>query len=93
MKKIISTSLLFTLMLLLGCSSHGTKQSIAEENIKLYSRTWDEIVNKGNIKLFDTDFAPNVTFDNVTTHLQGIDDVKKYFGANLTKPGFIEKKS
>ena len=60
------------------------KESVEEENIKAYSHTRDEIVNKGNIKLFDTDFSPNVVYDNVTTHLEGIDDVKKYFSEYVT---------
>lgn len=60
------------------------KHSAEEDNLKSYAHTWDEIVNKGNVKLFDSDFSPNVSYDNVTTHLEGIDDVKKYFSEYVT---------
>jgi steroid delta-isomerase-like uncharacterized protein len=84
MKKIINVSVLFAVIFLAASCSSGFKNSVADENIKSYAHTWDEIVNKGNIKLFDTDFSPNVTYDNVTTHLEGIEDVKKYFGEYVT---------
>ena len=90
MNKIPNLSLLLSLIFLGASCSSGTKYSVDDENIKSYSRTWDEIVNKGNIKLFDTDFSPNVTYDNVTTHLQGIEDVKKYFGEYIT--GFSNRR-
>ncbi len=84
MKKKHQFYLLLSASLLLSSCFSGEKKTITEENIKSYSRTWDEIVNKGNIKLFDTDFSPNVSYDNVTTHLEGIDDVKKYFSEYVT---------
>lgn len=76
--------LLLSVSFLAASCFSSKKRSVTEENIKSYSRTWDEILNKGNVKLFDTDFSPNVFYDNVTTHLEGIDDVKKYFGEYIT---------
>ncbi|MEP6467251.1 MAG: ester cyclase [Parafilimonas sp.] len=84
MKKIIQTWPLFTILFLAASCSHGSKGSVTDENVKSYAHTWDEIVNKGNVKLFDTNFSPNVVYDNVNTHLQGIDDVKKYFEEYIT---------
>lgn len=66
-----------------GCGSPGKNQHV-EENIRSYSITWDEIANKGNLQFFDSAFAPSVTYDNVTTHLQGIDAVRKYFSEYVT---------
>ena len=83
MKKTFQSCLLLASVLLIS-SCYFKKHSIVEENIRSYSHTWDEIVNKGNVKLFDTDFSPNVVYDNVTTHLEGIDDVKKYFSEYVT---------
>lgn len=84
MKKIIQTCLLLAVVLLANSCLSSQKRSETEENIQSYSHTWNEIVNKGNVKLFDTDFSANVVYDNVTTHLEGIDDVKKYFGEYIT---------
>ena len=84
MKKIFQTGLLFTILIVVVSCSYTNKHSVTDENVKSYAHTWDEIINKGNVKLFDTDFSPNVVYDNVTTHLQGIDDVKKYFGEYVT---------
>jgi hypothetical protein len=84
MKKIFQKGLLFTILIAAASCSATYKHSVTEANVKSYAHTWDEIINKGNIKLFDSDFSPNVVYDNVTTHLQGIDDVKKYFGEYVT---------
>ena len=84
MKKIIQTGLALTILFLTVSCSSTNKHSVTDDNVKSYAHTWDEIVNKGNLKLFDSDFSPNVVYDNVTTHLQGIDDVKKYFGEYVT---------
>jgi len=84
MKKTFQSCLLLASVLLISSCYFSQKHSVVEENIRSYSHTWDEIVNKGNVKLFDTDFSPNVVYDNVTTHLEGIDDVKKYFGEYVT---------
>jgi uncharacterized protein len=84
MKTIIQTILTLSLISFIPSCSLHPKESGVEENIKSYSHTWDEIINKGNIQLFDSGFSPNVVYDNVTTHLSGIDDVKKYFGEYIT---------
>jgi steroid delta-isomerase-like uncharacterized protein len=84
MKKIIQVNLLAALFFITCSCSSNYKNSIVEDNIGSYSHTWDEIVNRGDIKLFDSAFSPNVVYDNVTTHLEGIDDVKKYFGEYIT---------
>ncbi|MFT3910270.1 MAG: ester cyclase [Ferruginibacter sp.] len=83
MKKTFHSCVLLALVLLIS-SCYFKKHSIVDDNTRFYSHTWDEILNRGNVKLFDTDFSPNVIYDNVTTHLEGIDDVKKYFAEYIT---------
>lgn len=84
MRKILQLCSLLLALILISACFFTKKKTIVEENVESYAHTWDEIVNKGNIKLFDTDFSPNVVYDNVTTHLQGIEDVKKYFSEYVT---------
>lgn len=83
MKKILKLSLLCLLLSASSCS-YNYRTSIVEDNVKSYSTTWDEIVNKGNTTLFNSAFSPNVIYDNPTTHLEGIDEVRKYFNEYLT---------
>jgi steroid delta-isomerase-like uncharacterized protein len=94
MKTIINplytSSALFVILLVSGCNSAPKEnettaaENPVEKNIKFYTETWDEIVNKGKLELFDSAFSPNVVYDNVTTHLSGISDVKKYFSEYVT---------
>ncbi|MEO7524462.1 MAG: ester cyclase [Ferruginibacter sp.] len=84
MQKIYQTGLIITLMIGTFSCSLNHKDEVAENNVKSYKHIWDEIMNKGNIKLFDSGFSPNVMYDNVTTHLKDIDEVKKYFGEYIT---------
>lgn len=71
-----------------ACSAPA-RDTTVENNIKSYSHTWDEIVNKGDLKVFDSAFAPNVVYDNVAIHLQGINDVRNYFSEFVT--GFTNR--
>jgi uncharacterized protein len=78
----------FLLIAVTACSA-PKKDTTVEENIKSYTHTWEEIVNKGDLKVFDTAFAPAVTYDNVAVHLQGINDVRNYFSEYIT--GFTNR--
>lgn len=71
-----------------SCASPKSDNTV-EENIKTYSHTWDEIVNKGDLKQFDSAFAPTVIYDNVAIHLQGVNDVRNYFSEFIT--GFTNR--
>ncbi len=84
----LSPYLLVIAFAITACSSLKTDTTV-EDNIKSYAHTWDEIVNKGDLKLFDSVFSPTVIYDNVTTHLQGIADVRKYFSEYVT--GFTNR--
>ncbi|MBS1744158.1 MAG: ester cyclase [Bacteroidetes bacterium] len=68
---------------IVSCSSMYSYKN-ANEKAMAYSHTWNEIINKGNVALFDSAFSPNIVYDNANTHLQGIDDFKKYFEEYIT---------
>jgi steroid delta-isomerase-like uncharacterized protein len=71
------------LLVVAGLLASCTRDPV-DDNIKMYSHAWDEIVNKGNMKMFDSAFSPSVIYDNVTTHIEGLAGVKKYFGEYVT---------
>jgi steroid delta-isomerase-like uncharacterized protein len=92
MKELINTILkagsLFLIIAIIfatGCQqqSDDSKKQV-EDNIKMYTNVWDEILNKGNIDMFDTHFASNYVNKTVTSTVNGQAEGKEYFGAFLT---------
>lgn len=79
----LTTVVLFSIVTLIASCSHKSESPV-EKNIKFYSHVWDEIVNNGNMKMFDSAFSPNVIYNNVTTHFEGLADVRKYFSEYVT---------
>ncbi len=77
MKHLTTAFACFVIINLASCSYKT--EGPETKNIKFYSYVWDEIINKGNTKLFDSAFTKDVSYDNVTTHLDGLDDFKKYY--------------
>jgi len=99
MKSIIKKVLLLNLSVLIisivfitGCQQQNPDASNnqVEANIKLYTNVWDEILNKGNLDMFDTHFASNYVNKTVTSTVNGPADGKEYFGAFLTGFSHIE---
>ena len=93
MKKIKNSKILTVFFLLItfgviistGCQENkNSSDKQVEENIKMYTHVWDEILNKGNIDMIDTHFAENYVNKTVTSTVNGKADAKKYFGAFLT---------
>jgi steroid delta-isomerase-like uncharacterized protein len=93
MKAILKNGLfvkLFALILAVvftaGCQQQKSEDSNkqVEDNIKMYTYVWDEILNKGNIDMFDTHFASNYINKTVTSTVNGQAEGKEYFGAFLT---------
>lgn len=88
MKKVLSINLFTLLMifvLIAGCqqkTDDSSKQ--VEDNIKMYTNVWDEILNKGNIDMIDTHFAENYVNKTVTSTVNGKAEAKDFFGAFLT---------
>lgn len=72
-----------------GCSSPAdcpppAKDSVAT-NIKAYSHTWDEIMNRGKLELInDSNFSKEVIFHMKPANVVGIDSAKAYYGNFLT---------
>lgn len=51
-----------------------------EKDIKMYSATWDEIINKGNLALFnDTKFDKNITLIMSPENVVGVENVKAFY--------------
>lgn len=84
MRKSYKNLLLFSMLLATITGSLSCKKSDAEEKMTAYAQTWKEIINKGKVDLFDSAFSPNVFYDNASTHLQGIDEFKKYIEGYIT---------
>ncbi len=81
MKNLAIAAILLTTILFSSCAN---KDSRVEENIKMYTHVWDEILNKGNLDMFDTHFASNYVNKTVTNTVNGPAAGKEYFGAFLT---------
>jgi len=64
--------------------------SAVAANIDLYRQIWDQILNKGNLDLIDTHFAPDYIFKTATVTLKGVSEVKQYYGAILRAFSDIE---
>ena len=75
MKNYITSSLLLIGLCLISCTN-----SKLDENIKMYSETWDDIINNGNIDLINEDhFTSNITLVYSPENVVGIEDFKDYY--------------
>jgi steroid delta-isomerase-like uncharacterized protein len=53
-------------------------------NIKMYTKVWDDIMNKGQLELLnDSNFANDVVFYMKPANVVGIDSAKAYYGQFL----------
>jgi steroid delta-isomerase-like uncharacterized protein len=73
----------------IGCSSpektEPAKEDQLEANKKMYSRVWDEILNKGKIEMFnDSNWIKNAVVHASPNDIVGIDSIKAYYGNFLT---------
>lgn len=60
------------------------KDSVAD-NIKMYTHTWDEIMNHGNLNLFnDSNFTKDVIFHMKPADVVGIDSARAFYSNFLT---------
>jgi steroid delta-isomerase-like uncharacterized protein len=82
MKKIIIV--LAVSMSLFACKSDADKnEKIAQDNIKLYSKVWDEVINEGRVSVLDTAYAPNVVLHTVP-EIKGAANAKAYYANYVT---------
>src|SRR5438874_919078 len=68
-----------------GCTTQE-KQKVdpVEANIKMYKHTWDEIINKGKLDMFnDSNFTKDVVM-HANPDIVGIDSARAYYANYLT---------
>ena len=86
MKNIINSLLLLIVISLSAC-----KNDSLENNIKMHSNTWDEIINNGNLELInESNFATDITMISNPENVVGINDFKAYYSNFIT--GFSDIK-
>jgi len=77
------------LLVLLSACNNSEKH--VQENIAMYSQTWDDVINKGNLDLINsTNFIENITLIASPENVVGIDAFKDYY-SNFTT-GFSDVK-
>ena len=80
MKKLLHSILAIFLIGLSSCND-----AKLEKNITMYSETWDEIINTGNLDLInDTNFTEDVTLIMSPENIVGIDGFKEYYSNFVT---------
>lgn len=73
-----------------ACNSSAEKSTPAvadpvEANVKAYTHVWDEIINKGNLSMFnDSNFTKDVVMYSKPTDVVGIDSMKAYYANFVT---------
>lgn len=88
MKKILV--LLAVSISLFACKSEADKnEKIAQDNIKFYSKVWDEVINEGKISVLDSAYAPDVVLHTVP-ETKGAVNAKAYYANYIT--GFSDRK-
>jgi steroid delta-isomerase-like uncharacterized protein len=81
----ILSALIITSVFTTGCQQQADDtQKQVDDNIKMYTKVWDEILNKGNIDMIDTHFAEDYVNKTVTSTVKGQAEAKEFFGAFLT---------
>jgi steroid delta-isomerase-like uncharacterized protein len=87
MKKLLV--LLAVSISLIACKSEADKNEIiAQDNIKFYSKVWDEVINEGKIAVLDTAYAPDVVLHTVP-ETKGAANAKAYYANYVT--GFSDR--
>lgn len=78
--KLISTLALIALFI--SCNSN---EKHVQKNIAMYSQTWDEIINQGNLDLINnTNFDDSITMISSPENVVGIDNFKDYYSNFVT---------
>jgi steroid delta-isomerase-like uncharacterized protein len=87
MKKILA--LIAISVSLFACKSEAdNNEKIAQDNIKFYSKVWDEVINEGKIAVLDTAYAPDVVLHTVP-ETKGAANAKAYYANYVT--GFSDR--
>ena len=88
MNKIIRTSIFVLLICLSSCTNPNAQ---TEKNIKMYTDTWDGIINKRQIELINADnFSPEIIMHSSPENIVGLENFKAYYQNFLTGFSNIE---
>ncbi len=72
-------------LLLIGLSIMSCHDAKLEKDIKMYSDTWDHIVNDGNLDLINnTNFTEDITMISSPENIVGIDNFKAFYQNFIT---------
>jgi steroid delta-isomerase-like uncharacterized protein len=75
--------LIFSMILLL-CSCNSADKQL-QNNIIMYTETWDDIINNGNLELMDAShFTEDITMIANPENIVGIEDFKAYYSNFVT---------
>ena len=82
----LKLSIITVILLMFSACNTATKNTetvkdiTLENNIKMYSQTWDDIINKGKLDLFnETNFTKDLVLHEGTIDVVGIDSAKVYY--------------
>jgi len=86
--KLSALPVIVLLFLFTSCTSNQTKETSktdsVEANIKMYTHTWDEIVNHGKLEMFnDSNFTTDIVM-HAHPDIVGIDSARAYYANYLT---------
>ncbi|MEO7444588.1 MAG: ester cyclase [Ferruginibacter sp.] len=91
LSKILVLVLFTSVSLMTACNNPSAEKTTtastdpAEANIKMYTHVWDEIINKGNVAMFnDSNFTKDVVMHVQPADIVGIDSAKAYYSNYLT---------
>lgn len=75
----------YTLAAILFIGFTSCENARVEKNIKMYSSTWDDIINSGNLDLInETNFTDDITLISSPENVVGIEAFKAYYSNFVT---------
>jgi len=82
---------LLSIALLVFLTACNNSEKQVQNNIAMYSQTWDDIINEGNLDLInDTNFTEDITLISSPENVVGIDAFKDYYSNFVTGFSDIE---
>ena len=82
--RILFAPITAALLLVISCVAPKVDTQV-ENNIKKYVSVWDEIINKGNLDLFNEDnFTPNIFIHASPQNIIGIADTRTFYANYVT---------
>lgn len=88
MNKIVKTSIFALFICFTSCTNPNAQ---TDKNIKMYTDTWDGIINKRQIELINADnFSPEIIMHSSPENIVGLENFKAYYQNFLTGFSNIE---